>query len=124
VKVHNVHERKLAAPPARVSALFEDMDRLWPAPVPRPEDGRLRLGLMLWQRDDGATAAYRIVGPPDFPGRHWFEVHPDRGGGTILRHTVDGEAVGEFEEIWRERVEPMHDVYIEALFDRAEEAVS
>ncbi len=122
MKVHNVHERKLAAPPERVTALFDDMSRLWPAPVPRPENGNLRLGLMLWRRDE--PASYRIVAPPEFPGRHWFEVAADGSGGTILRHTVAGEAVGEFEEIWRDRVEPMHDVYIEALFDRAEEALA
>jgi hypothetical protein len=122
VKVHNVHERKLAAPPAEVSALLEDLDSLWPSPVPRPEDGMLRLGPMLWQRDD--QASYRIVEPPEFPGRHWFEVVPDGEDASILRHTVEGEAVGEFEEIWRDRVEPMHDVYIEALLDRAEEALA
>jgi hypothetical protein len=87
VRVHNVHERSLTASPERVAALFEDMDSLWPAPVPRPDEGKLRLG-------------------------------------SILRHTVDGEAVGDFEEIWRDRGEPMHDVYIEALFDRAEEALA
>ena len=124
MKVHNVHERRLAASPEHVGALFEDMDRLWPAPVPRPENGKLRMGLMLWQPDEHAPAGFRIVVPPDFPARHWFDVAADGDGGTILRHTIAGEAVGEFEEIWRDRVEPMHDVYIEALFDRAEEALA
>jgi hypothetical protein len=122
VKVHNVHERALSAAPERVSALLEDIDRLWPTPVPTPEDGMLRLGLMLWKRED--RASYRIVAPPEFPARHWFDVASDGSGGTILRHTVDGEAVGDFKEIWRDRVEPMHDVYIETLFDHAEEALS
>jgi hypothetical protein len=122
MRVHNVHERAFPAPPATVAALFEDMDRLWPTPVPRPEHGKLRMGLMLWE-GDGATS-FRIVAPADFPARHWFEVAADGSGGTILRHTVAGEAVGEFEAIWRDRVEPMHDVYIEALFDRAEEALA
>jgi hypothetical protein len=122
VKVHKVHERRLDASPERVSALFGEMDRLWPAPAPQPEDGKLRVGLMLWRRDD--RCSYRIVDPPEFPARHWFEVDSDGYGGTILRHTVEGEAVGAFEEIWRDRVEPMHDAYIEALFDRAEEALA
>jgi hypothetical protein len=26
-------------------------------------------------------------------------------GGTLLRHVIDGEAFGEYEEIWRERIE-------------------
>jgi hypothetical protein len=45
-------------------------------------------------------------------------------GGTTLRHTVDGTALGTGEELWRDRIEPRYDVYIEALFDRAEEALS
>jgi hypothetical protein len=129
VKVHNVHERRVSASPDEVAGLFSDMDRLWPThafPAPTPADGRLRLGPMLWEpveRGD-APAAYRIVGPPEFRANHWFEVTPDGQGGTVLRHTVDGDAVGSFESLWRDRVEPLHDAYIEALFDRAQEAVS
>ena len=126
MKVHNVHERAFTAPPERVSALFEDMSRLWPPPVPRREDGNLRMGLMVWQPVDrgAAPAAFRIVSPDEFPAEHWFEAQSDGEAGTILRHTIDGEAVGDFETIWRDRVEPMHDVYIEALFDRAEEGLA
>ena len=129
MKVHNVHERVLAVPPEQVAALFEDMDPLWPThvfPAPEPEDGGLRIGPMLWQpveRRD-AAAAFRIVSPEAFPAEHWFEVEPDGTGGTTLRHTVAGEAVGEFEAVWREQVEPLHNAYIEALFDRAQEVAA
>jgi hypothetical protein len=41
-----------------------------------------------------------------------------------LRHTVDGYADGRYEAIWRERIEPGHDVVLEALFDHVETAVS
>jgi hypothetical protein len=129
VKVHNVHERTLTAPPAQVAALFEDMGSLWPSdrfPAPEPAQGGLRIGPMLWQpveRAD-AAAAFRVVAPDEFPAEHWFEVEPDDRGGTTLRHTVAGEAVGEFEPLWREQIEPMHDAFIEALFDRAQEAIA
>jgi hypothetical protein len=129
VKVLNVHERTLAAPPEQVAALFGDMDSLWPThvfPAPEPDKGGLRLGPMLWEPSERAEAAraYRIAAPADFPAEHWFEVHGDGSGGTILRHTIEGEAVGSFEEIWRDRVEPMHNAYIEALFDRAGEELA
>jgi hypothetical protein len=129
VKVRNVHERLLAAPPEQVAALFENMDPLWPTdvfPAPEPEDGALRIGPMVWQpvARGAAPAAFRIVSPREFPAEHWFEVEPDGTGGTTLRHTVEGEAVGSFEAIWREQVEPLHNAYIEALFDRAQEAAS
>ena len=42
----------------------------------------------------------------------------------MLRHTVHGEAVGEFEPLWRDRIEPLHNAYMEAVFDRAQEALA
>jgi Protein of unknown function (DUF2867) len=36
---------------------------------------------------------------------------------------IDGEAFGEYEEIWRERIEPGHDRVIEALFDKIEATI-
>jgi hypothetical protein len=129
MKVHNVHERKLTAPPEQVAALFENMDPLWPTevfPAPEAEEGGLRIGPMLWQPVErvDAVAAFRIADPDEFPAEHWFAVESDGAGGTTLRHTVAGEAVGAFEPIWREQVEPIHDAYIEALFDRAQEAAT
>jgi hypothetical protein len=130
MKVHNVHERELAATPEAVAALFADMGQLWPTPTfpaPEPEGDLLRLGPMLWQPVEraGAARAYEIVGPKEFPASHWFEVDEGSNGGTTtLRHTVEGEAVGDFGSVWRERVEPMHNAYIEAMFDRAQEALA
>ena len=129
MKVLNVHERMLAAPPEQVAALFVDMDSLWPTevfPAPEREAGGLRLGPMLWEPAERADSprAYRIAAPAEFPAEHWFEVRGDGSGGTLLRHTVEGDAVDWFEEAWRDRVEPLHNAYIEALFDRAGEAVA
>ena len=126
MKIDNVHERRVDASPDEVAAVFANLNRLWPAPAPRPENGSLRMGLMLWRPLDrpGSPAAFRFADPDELRGEHWFEIADGGAGETILRHTVEGEAVGEFEEIWRDRVEPMHDAYIEALFDRAEEALA
>jgi hypothetical protein len=41
---------------------------------------------------------------------------------TVVRHTVEGCAVGEYETIWRERIEPLHDLIREALLDNVEAA--
>jgi hypothetical protein len=126
MKVKNVHQRSLAAPPEQVAGLFGDMDRLWPDPVPEKVGDGLQMGLMLWLPVErpGSPKAYRVASPSEVPAEHWFEVAPDGEGGTILRHTIAGDAQGKFEPIWRERIEPVHDFYIEALFDRAQEAVS
>jgi hypothetical protein len=124
VRIHNVHERVLASPPEVVSAFFAD-DGFWPDPGPKPADGHLRVGVMIWEPVDrpGARLAFRIVAPPELQAEHWFEI-VGGDGGTTLRHTVDGTALGTGEELWRDRIEPMHDVYIEALFDRAQEATA
>jgi len=129
MKVHNVHERTLSAAPEQVEALFTDLEQLWPThllPAPQEEGDALRLGTMLWRLFErpGAARAYEIVEPAGFHASHWFEVDEGSNGGAILRHTVEGEAVGEFEPAWRERIEPLHNVYIEAMFDRAQEALA
>lgn len=128
MRVHNVHERTVAGSPQAVGALFDDMERLWPAPhlAPKPEGDSLRVGRMLWRpvARNGAVRAYDIVEPDTFPASHWFEVAPEPGGGVLLRHTVSGDALGEFEQVWRDRIEPMHNAYIEAVFDRVQEALA
>jgi hypothetical protein len=39
----------------------------------------------------------------------------------VLRHTIDGEAFGEYEAIWRERIEPLHNLVLEALLDNVQQ---
>ena len=123
------HERIVAAPPERIAALIADLDRVWPtdiAPAPRRQGQRLYdAGLMLWEEVDrpGAARAFRVVRPDELEAEHWFEVEP-ADGATVLRHTIEGSAAGRFEAIWRERVEPLHDLILEALLDNVESAAA
>ncbi len=125
MKIRNRHERIVAAPPERIAALIADFDRVWPtqiAPAPRLQGHRLYdAGLMLWEEFDraGAARAFRVVRPAELQAEHWFELELAEGA-TVLRHTVEGSAVGRCEAIWRERIEPLHDLILEALFDRVE----
>jgi hypothetical protein len=122
VKVVNVHQRMFDATPERLAALIADFGAIWPtqiAPAPRPEGGLLRVPTMRWQEFDrpGAVRAFRVVSPPEMRAEHWFEV--ERGDqGTVLRHTIDGEASGAYEAIWRDRIEPAPDLVLEALLDK------
>ena len=126
MRITNVHERKLAASPEQVEALFEDIDGIWPDPPPVQEGTALRVGPMLWERYNRGltTLSWRITSPRDLPAVHWFDIHPDGNGGTLLRHTVEGQAIGECEALWRDEIEPLHNAYIEALFDRTEERLA
>ena len=121
VKVASVHERRFGATPERLAALVADFDAIWPTqivPAPRPEGALLRVPTMRWQEFDrrGAVRAFRIVSPPELRGEHWFEVERVEGG-TVLRHTIDGEATGAAEAIWRDQIEPVHDLVLEAMLD-------
>jgi hypothetical protein len=127
MKIRNVHERTVAAAPGRIAALIADFGRIWPtqiAPAPRPQGhGRYEAGLMIWEEfgRPGAARAFRVVEPGEMQLEHWFELAP-AGGATVLRHTVEGCVAGKYEAIWRERIEPGHDVVLEALLDNVEAA--
>jgi hypothetical protein len=129
MEFRNRHERVVAAAPERVAALIADLDRVWPteiAPAPRRKGPRLYdAGLMLWEEFDrpAATRAFRVVRPDELRAEHWFELEL-ADGGTVLRHTVEGSAAGRYEAIWRERIEPIHDLILEALLDNVESAAT
>ncbi len=82
-------------------------------------------GLMLWEEFDrpGAARAFRVVRPDELQAEHWFELEP-AAGAAVLRHTVEGCAAGKYEAIWRERIEPLHDLILEALLDNVEAALA
>ena len=80
---------------------------------------------MLWEEFDrpGALRAFRVIRPDELRVEHWFELE-SAAGATVLRHTVEGYADGRYEALWRERIEPGHDVELEAIFDNVQAAVS
>ena len=127
MKIKNQHERVVMAPLERIAPLIADFDLIWPSgPAPRLVGDRLYdTGLMLWEEFDraGALRAFRVIRPDELRIEHWFEAE-FAAGATILRHTIEGCAVGKYEAIWRERIEPDHDLEIEALFDNVQAAAT
>jgi hypothetical protein len=125
MKIDNRHERVFAATADELAALVADFDRIWPTEIcsaPRPSGGRLyEVGMMVWEELDraGTIRAFRVISPESLRAEHWFDVERDAAG-ERLRHTIVGEAVSAEETIWRERIEPVHDHVIEALFDNIE----
>jgi hypothetical protein len=127
VKIGKVHERTMNASAEQLEAIVADMDGVWPtqiSPAPYPDGELLQAGTMRWQEFDrpGALRAFRVVSPPQLRADHWFEVEPVEDG-TVLRHTIDGEAFGEYEAIWRDRIAPLHDMVLEALLDNVQQIV-
>jgi hypothetical protein len=129
MKIRNRHERTFAVPAEQIAGLIADFGRIWPvqiAPAPRPQGHHLYdAGLMLWEEFDrpGAVRAFRVVRPAELKAEHWFELEPSAGA-TVLRHTVDGCVSGKYEVIWRERIEPLHDLILEALLDNVQAVVT
>lgn len=124
MKLANVHQRTFAATPEQLTAHLADLDAIWPThitPAPRPQGELLRASPMLWQEfpRPGAVRAFRVVAPTGIRGEHWFDLRRVEEG-AVLRHTIDGEASGPYEAIWREQIEPVHDRVLEALFDNLE----
>ncbi len=122
MKLHNRHERVIDATPECVAALLSDLAGIWPteiAPAPKPLGaGRYDAGPMTWEEIDqvGAVRAFRVVHPPELRAQHWFELEPV-GDRTRISHTVEGEAAGQYQAIWRDRIEALHDRILEALLD-------
>jgi hypothetical protein len=129
VKVSKRHERVIAATEEQLVGLIFDFDAVWPteiAPAPRELGDRLyKVGPMIWEEFErpGAIRAFRVIRPAGMAGQHWFEGHTVDDG-ILVRHTLDGEAVGEGEAFWRETVEPVHDIILERIFDKIEAAVA
>jgi hypothetical protein len=127
--MRNRHERVIPATPERLAELLSDFDAVWPtqlAPAPRPlGDRRYEAPPMIWEEFErpGAIRAFRVILPEELQGQHWFEVQAVEGG-TLVRYTVDGEAFGAYEAIWRDRIKPRHDRILEALLDNLEAAVA
>ena len=128
MKINNCQERVFAATVDELAALVADFDRVWPTEItaaPRQVGRRLyRAGIMVWEEFDrpGATRAFRVVSPEGLQAEHWFNLeHIDEG--VRLRHTIAGEAVGEYETVWCEQIEPTHGRVFAALFDRIETAL-
>jgi len=129
MKIRNIHERTIAATPEQIAQLLADFDGIWPtqlAPAPRAQSERLyKTSMMLWQEYDrpGAARAFRVLSPAELQGEHWFELERVPAG-TVIRHTVQGEALGDCEAIWQDRIEPAHDIILEAVFDNIETALA
>ena len=129
MKVRSRHERVVAAPPERIAPLISNFDHVWPTqitPAPRSLGHRLyQSGPMLWEELDrpGRYLAFRVIRPDGFQVEHWFDLERVQGG-TLCRHTLEGQALGTYEAEWLERIEPFHGRVLEAVLDNIEAALA
>lgn len=129
--VHNVHERRLAAPIADVERILAKLaskdDVLWPGHRWWPQ--RFEGGLVAGAKGGHGPVHYKVesVEPRrvvfrfprkgGFLGTHALEVLPD-GDGSILRHTLELHPVGRARVLWP-LIRPLHDALLEDCMDNA-----
>ncbi|AEV85420.1 hypothetical protein ACWT_4400 [Actinoplanes sp. SE50] len=137
--VHNVHERALPVPAARVGRLLDRMgapgDPLWPAPPWAP----MRFDRPLGVGADGGHGPIRYHVTGYEPGRrveltfhpgtgligtHTLEVEDHGPHGCVLRHRLTGTPIGRMRLLWPAVVRACHDTVLEHLLDNAERAVT
>ena len=127
--MHNRHLRVTCATPEQLVALVSDFDAIWPrslAPPPRRlETGVYEAPPMIWQETarPGAIRAFHVTWPEELDAQHWFELQPVDNA-MVLRHIIDGRAFGAYMAIWTDKIEPRHDLILEALLDNVEAAVA
>jgi hypothetical protein len=131
------HERTISAPEDQVwslvAALGTDDDRLWPAGFPafrlhgplapgaEAEHWSVRHVCQAVERGRSVEWSFSVDG---IHGHHRFLVGPGAGGGTQLRHELEGTAPPEGVERWRSTIQPLHAAVIEGVLDGAERAVA
>ena len=136
MRVHNVHERRIAAAPAQVGALLDTLgssnDRFWPHenwPAIRL-DRTLQVGAV----GGHGTEPYEVVSYA--PGKHVrFEYRGGRrqgyheftledlgDGHSLLRHTTQAQVPFSIKSafFWYALTRPLHNALIEDLLDKAE----
>jgi len=135
MRIVNVHERQLAASPAKVGALLDslasDHDGLWPRAnwphmyLDRPlgegaTGGHGPIAYRVTRYVPGTLVEFRFLGPRGFDGGHVFEVEPIDAASARVRHTIRAELSGTAVVSWPVAIRHLHDALLEDAFAQAE----
>lgn len=139
MRVRNVHQRLLPAPPEEAGFLIDSLaspeDRLWPrerwpairldAPLPKARYGAH--GPIAYTVDEyspGRSLRFRFTRPRGFEGTHGFTLEPALDGqGTRLLHVLQMRLHGWARLTWPLVFRPLHDALLEDALDCAERAL-
>ena len=137
MKVVNVHQRLLHAPPEKVGALIDTLaspaDALWPRGWPRMQfdrplgvgarggHGPIRYTVEAYV--PGQMLRFRFNGPTGFDGWHGFEVLDATAVHCVLEHRIEMEARGPALLTWPLAVRHLHDACVEDALSQAQVAL-
>ena len=138
MRVHNAHQRSIAAPATRVGGLLDTLastsDRLWPheqwppMKLDRPlgvgaSGGHGPIRYTVEAYEPGQRVIFRFTGPAGFDGTHRYEVEP-QGDGALLRHVIEMRTHGTALLTWPLLYRPMHDALMEDSLSKTEAALA
>lgn len=132
MRIHNVHERRLAPggmPGSLIDGLAGDDDRLWPHdrwPAMRFEGGLHEgnkgghgpIRYQVIEHRPGRLARFGFTAPPGLIGEHRWELLGSDAA-VVLRHVVSGHTEGRMRWQWPLLFEPLHDALVEDALDHA-----
>ncbi|BDH58816.1 hypothetical protein MTP03_37550 [Tsukamurella sp. PLM1] len=134
-RIHNVHERVVAAPPDALAPLLDALggteDVLWPAPAWEPmildgppvagaDGGHGPIRYRVVEAERGRRIRFEFHSTPGIEGYHEISVEDAAGGATLIRHVLDCRAHGRMRLVGPVLLEPLHDAVLEDLLDNAE----
>jgi hypothetical protein len=138
MKIVNVHQRLLHAPPERVGALIDSLgspaDPMWPSrPWPRMKldrplavgarGGHGPIGYVVEAWEPGRSVRFRITRPAGFEGWHGFEVLDATSVHCVLEHRIEMRTRGFGILQWALAIRWLHDAMVEDVLTQAEVAL-
>ncbi|OLT41978.1 hypothetical protein BJF86_03020 [Serinicoccus sp. CNJ-927] len=133
--MRKVHQRRIAAPAARIGPLLDRLggpdDPLWPAPawVPMRLDRRLAVGSQgghgevryhVVEHEPGERVRFRFEPEVGLDGWHELRIEPAGAGWCVVTHEIQARPRGVVRLLWPAAVRWMHDAVVEDLLDNAE----
>ena len=138
MKVVNVHQRLLYAPPDKVGALIDSLssraDTLWPVQAwPRMKldrplgvgatGGHGPIGYFVEAYTPGQSIRFRFTAPSGFNGWHGFEVLEATSAHCVLEHRIEMTATGAALLTWPLVIRHLHDACVEDALSQAQVAL-
>jgi len=138
MKIVNVHQRLLHAPPAAAGALIDSLaspaDKLWPGKAwprmkldrPLAVGARGGHGMIRYTVEaytPGQSVRFRFDSPRGFEGWHGFEVLDATASHCVLEHRIEMQARGRALLFWALAIRPLHDACVEDALSQGQRSL-
>ncbi len=137
MNIVNVHQRRLDATPAQVTALMASLgspdDKLWPPHWPRIRfdrplvpgavGGHGPIRYVVTAYTPGESIRFRFTEPKGFEGWHSFSVLDATDEDCFLEHRIEMQTEGRATLLWELAIRHLHNALVEDALSQAQRAV-